>query len=109
MVLTLFFAKMVFAQADKETEVNYLLQFIADSECVFVRNGSEYDSQQARKHIEKKYDYLKARLDSTEAFIRQAASVSSFSGRPYMVVCKGGRQSSESWLMAALQDYRTGR
>ena len=87
-------------------EVNHLLQYVEQSGCTFERNGSEHDAKEARKHIERKYDYLKSRLHTTEQFIRYAASESSITGRKYHVICNGKRMLSSEWLDAELKRYR---
>ena len=96
----------VAADNGSESEIRHLLEYIDQSDCRFIRNGSEYNAQQARQHIEKKYDYIKSRLSSTDGFIRYAATESSFTGRPYEVICNGDRQTSASWLQAELERYR---
>ena len=87
-------------------EVAHLLQYVEQSGCIFERNGSEHDAREARKHIERKYDYLKSRLHTTEQFIRYAASESSITGRKYHVICNGKRMLSSEWLNAELKRYR---
>ncbi|MCP3871190.1 MAG: DUF5329 domain-containing protein, partial [Gammaproteobacteria bacterium] len=34
-------------------EISHLLNFIERSGCIFMRNGGEYDSKEARDHIER--------------------------------------------------------
>lgn len=92
--------------ADTTEEVQFLLTFIEKSGCKFIRNGSEHSAEDARKHIERKYDYLGDRIESADEFIRKAASKSSFSGKVYKVECGDQKISSEQWLTTALQDYR---
>lgn len=95
------------ARADATTEIQYLLSFIGQSDCIFIRNGTDYQAQAARKHIEKKYNYLKSRLNSADDFIVHAASKSSFSGKAYTVRCGDQSLSTEQWLQTALNDYRS--
>jgi hypothetical protein len=87
-------------------EIGHLLDFVASSGCRFERNGTVYDSREARAHIERKYDYIRKRIKTTEDFIRHAASRSSMSGRKYHASCDGKILSSEEWLAAELQRYR---
>ena len=89
-----------------EQEIDHLLRFIAASDCQFIRNGSTYPAREARAHIERKYHYLQTRLKTTEAFIRDAASQSSFTGKPYRVDCAGKQTLSQDWLLDELQRYR---
>ena len=95
------------AAADSSaTEIQYLLSFIAQSDCLFIRNGTEYNAQDARAPIENKYHYVKSRVNSADEFISQAASKSSFSGRAYRVRCGERYLGTEQWLQTALKDYR---
>ena len=94
------------ASTSSETEIQHLLDFVAASSCVFIRNGSEYPASEARAHIERKYDYAKSRIHTTEEFIKYAATQSSFSGKPYQVVCAGEKSFSKDWLLNELERYR---
>lgn len=87
-------------------EVAHLLGFIEKSDCIFTRNGKNYDSLQARAHIEKKFEYLKKKIDSTEQFIRYSATKSSISGVEYEVSCGGVSLTSRQWLESELKRYR---
>jgi predicted methyltransferase len=75
-----------------QTEINYLLGFIARSDCAFYRNGSWYDSKKAQAHLRSKYDILALRnqIDTAEDFIEKAATKSSLSDQAYKVRCPGG-------------------
>lgn len=92
-----------------QTEIEYLLQYIATSGCSFYRNGSWYDGANARAHLRTKYDYLAGRqlIGTAEDFIDKAATKSSLSGKPYKIRC-GDSMEVESgwWLRKALEQYR---
>ena len=105
LLLLLVFGQVVNA-ADRDQEIQHLLGFIEQSRCTFQRNGKQHTSPEAREHIQKKYDYLRDRLDTTEDFIAHAASRSSFSGSPYYVTCNGNTRTSENWLSEELLMYR---
>ncbi len=92
--------------ASMEQEIQHLLQFVEKSGCSFERNGTTYDSGEARFHIQRKYEYLRDRIETTEMFIRHAASQSSMTGRQYHVSCKGRSRTSKEWLEEELQRYR---
>ena len=87
-------------------EIEHLLNFVENSGCIFERNGTSYDSVEARAHIQKKYDYISNRVESAEDFIRHAASQSSMSGKKYQATCNGQTLSSEEWLTRELQRFR---
>ena len=95
-----------YAITDKDNEIGYLLKFISNSGCEFIRNGASHSSIKATEHIEKKYDYVRSRVNSAEDFIKYTATKSSISGRPYQVKCDGKEQSSAQWLIAELKAYR---
>ncbi len=87
-------------------EIVHLMDYIAASECRFIRNGKVYDAQTAREHIQKKYDYLQSRIRSAEDFIRFAASKSSMSGEPYRIACGAKTVLCAEWLHAELLRFR---
>jgi hypothetical protein len=92
-------------------EVGQLLDFVAQSNCQFNRNGSWYDSKKARVHLQEKYDYLDRRdkVPNAEAFIDLAASKSSMSGKPYQVRCGTAPvMPSATWLSTELKRLRAG-
>ncbi len=97
----------VTAFASMQEEISHLLNFIETSDCIFIRNGSRHDPKEAVKHIEKKYNYLKKRIKSTEDFIKGAATGSSISGRPYMIICNDKEIKTADWLIAELKIYRS--
>lgn len=94
--------------ADTDAEIQHLLDFIGNSECIFIRNGAEYDSADALKHIKRKNDATRRRIKTTEDFIRLAATQSSMSGKPYKVRCGGGEMPCADWLCDELSRYREG-
>ncbi len=94
------------ANTERENEIQHLLKFIASSGCTFIRNHSEYSANKAKSHLETKYNYVKSRIASTEDFIKYAATKSSMSGKHYMVLCNGNRNTSSKWLINELANYR---
>ena len=104
--LALLLAAPPVALADMQDEIQHLLQFVENSGCKFERNGTIYDSKEARSHIEKKYNYVSSYVDDTEDFIKYAATESSISGRKYHAICDGSKQPSADWLHQELSHYR---
>ncbi len=95
--------------ATAQTEINYLLGFVATSGCEFLRNGAWHDSKRAQAHLRYKYEWLAARdqISTAEDFIDKAATKSSLSGRPYAVRCNGAAPvTSNRWLREVLARYR---
>ena len=94
------------SQADVDSEIDHLLQYIETSGCTFHRNGNIHDSRDAGEHIRKKYAHTKRRIKTSEDFIRYAATKSSVSGRPYHVTCDGIKMKTAEWLADELARFR---
>ena len=104
--LLLAFPGTVSADAVDETEIVYLLDFVATSGCIYIRNGDEHSSADAADHLRLKYSRGKRYVNSAEDFIDRLATESSWSGKPYTVTCDAETQTSAQWLNRALSDYR---
>ena len=61
-------------------------------DAVFVRNGSEYDAKSAGKFLRGKWQSNDKDIKTATDFIAKAASVSSTTGKPYMIRFKDGKQ-----------------
>ena len=92
--------------ADSKEEIHHLIRFFGESGCIFIRNDREYDAIEAMKHIQKKYDYVKRRIATTDDFIKYIASKSSVSGRQYRVRCGNQEMSTAKWLSSELRQFR---
>lgn len=90
----------------QRAEVEHLLGFIEHSSCTFVRNGRSYDSERALRHVERKYDYFRDEITSTEEFVELAATRSTVSGKPYLFVCDGETRESRAVLLDELARFR---
>ncbi len=101
------FGMLAFADAPSEqAKIAYLLDAVASSDVVFIRNGSEYTGTQARDHLKVKLDAAGGSILTAEDFITYIASASSVTGSPYRVRMKDGTQlEAEQWLRAALARY----
>jgi len=88
-------------------EINQLLDFIQTSSCTFVRNGKQYSSKDALKHIKKKYHYYEDDINTTEKFIELSATKSSMSGKKYQIICAQEEAiTSQNWLLHKLAEIR---
>jgi hypothetical protein len=88
-------------------EIAYLLRFIRESPCTFIRNGSDYDGPAAADHVQEKYAHFKDEIKTAEDFIDRAATKSLLSGEPYHVRCEGGPEiAAAEWLRGVLHSYR---
>ena len=89
-----------------EREVRLLIDAIAASHCDFNRNGRQHTAAEAAAHLELKYARAGRHIDSADEFITQLASSSSFTGRPYLMSCKGDTLPAEDWMIDALEQIR---
>ena len=97
------------ADPEVELEVNRLLEKVAESGCDFERNGSLHSSTDAASHLALKYERGERYVDTAEDFIDRLATKSSWSGKPYWVICAGERTPSGDWLRGLLAAVRTAR
>ena len=58
----------------QRAEVEHLVAFLEESDCVMIRNGERHDGVDAAEHVRRKYEHFRDRIDSTEAFIARAAT-----------------------------------
>lgn len=97
------------ADAEMEREIDYLIDSVADSNCVFIRNGKEHDASDARDHLQMKRKRGRKYYKSTEQFIDRIASKSSWSGKPYRIKCPGDEsRTAADWFTQLLVLYRDG-
>ncbi len=92
-----------------QQEIGQLLGYLEASGCEFQRNGQWHDARAARAHLETKYQYLLGRdqVQSTDDFIKRAATSSSVGGGVYNVRCANGVvQPSGVWLRRELVRFR---
>lgn len=88
------------------TEIDFLLESVAGSDCTFIRNGDEHQAADARDHLQMKRRRGKRFFDSTEEFIERLASKSSWSGKPYRIRCGGEEVNAGDWFTALLTEHR---
>ena len=108
-ILWLLFSDIVYADIDKkqQKEIEFLLSYVKNSECIFNRNGINYKGSEAVTHIKRKFDYFKDEIKTTEDFIRLAATKSEISGKNYTVKCKNSElQELGKWLLKTLNTLR---
>lgn len=100
-----------FSMADvadnQKAEVEHLLEFVKSSDCIFERNGKKHDAEEGYKHIKRKYWYFKNKVTNTEEFIEFSGTMSTRSGKDYLIYCEGNEPVKSSvWLMEELIQYR---
>jgi hypothetical protein len=70
----------------------------------FVRNDTEYDAKTAARFLRGKWEANAASIKTAKEFIEKAASVSSTTGKPYLIRFKDGRQiKSGEYLLTELK------
>jgi len=107
-ILAVVFTPMSATADDELTNaIQYLLDFVENSDCTLIRNGKNHTAQEAVAHIKRKYNHFKDDIKTPEDFIRLTASKSLISKKPYMVKTSDGRMlRSQDWLLDALNHYR---
>ena len=81
LLLLLFVSSAISEISDKtREEIEHLILRVKQSECIFNRNGTDYQGSEAVTHIITKYEYYNKEIKVTEDFIRYAATKSEFSG-----------------------------
>ena len=107
---TIFISSPSGADDELTGAIQYLLNFVENSDCTLIRNGKNHTPQEAVAHIKRKYNHFKDEIKTPEDFIRLTASQSLISKKPYMVKTRDGRMlRSQDWLLEALQKYRQGQ
>ena len=112
MKLVLFFCFLVCFEsgnvvlAVENEEIEFLLSYIAASDCIFKRNNKQHQAQEAREHLEMKYKHAGKHIKTADDFIEKIASKSSITRRKYAVQCTGVELSAEQWLKQALASHR---
>ena len=95
---------------EQRAEVDHLVRYLGQSDCVMIRNGVRHDGAEAAEHVRRKYEHFRDKIGSTEEFIARSATKSLISGRSYQVQCPGeDPQPSADWLLAELEKYRAGK
>ncbi|HVK52899.1 MAG TPA: YfeK family protein [Pseudoxanthomonas sp.] len=109
-LLTLFaWGAQAAPSAQAQREIRGLMDALSASRCQFQRNGKWYERDEARAHLQRKYEYLLKRdlVDTAELFIERAASRSSVSGKAYRVRCPGQADvDAAAWFGGRLKAMR---
>jgi hypothetical protein len=108
-ILWLLCSDAAYSDIDKkqQSEIDFLISYVNNSQCIFNRNGINYKGSEAVTHIKRKYDYYKNEIKTSKDFIELAATKSEISGKKYTVQCKNGElQELGKWLLKALSILR---
>ena len=72
--------------ADEKAKIEKLIEHVQGlKDAVFIRNGARYDAAAAARFLQGKWDASAAEIRSAREFIEKAASVSSTTGKPYLI------------------------
>ena len=94
-------------ESNMDSEIDYLLDTVVSSDCVFIRNGSEHEAEAARDHLQMKRKRGKRYFSSAEEFIEKIASKSSWTGKDYLIQCGSEpQQKAQAWFMSVLNLFR---
>jgi len=98
------------AAVSEQEKIRALLERIEKSGLTFIRNGSEYTSADARKHLELKLSRAGSAITTAEQFITHIASGSSWTGTPYYIRLRDGTLVKSSvWLRKNLAELEKGK
>ena len=109
LTLLLWFVLLPIGRAEDvmNTEIDYILNTVAASNCVFIRNGKEHGPEDAKEHLNLKRRRGKRYFSTADEFIENLASSSSWSGKPYHIRCgEEEQQRAKDWFSAVLKEYR---
>ena len=88
-------------------EINRLISSVGRNGCTFIRNGQQYRGRAARDHLRSKRELNKQLISTTEEFIEKIASVSTTTGEPYLIRCRGQEERTvNEWFTALLEQTR---
>ena len=107
MLMTLVVPFIALANPDHtDREIKHMMGYIASADCRFIRNGKEYGAEEARKHLQRKYEHARRWVKTAEDFIQHVATKSSMSGEPYKIRCNDQTMLCADWLRAELMRFR---
>jgi hypothetical protein len=87
--------------------ISYLMNYVENSNLIFIRNSKEHSPAEAAAHMQRKYDYFRDKIKTPEDFIRLCASKSLRTGRPYMLrLTDGSEVRCDQWMLSVLNQYR---
>ena len=108
LILCAWIIAMPVGASSPDEEIHSLIDAVAASGCMFIRNGKTYEADKAADHLRLKYRRGRKYADSAEHFIERLASKSSMSRKPYFMECADQeRIETSQWLKRALLSLRT--
>jgi hypothetical protein len=106
-LLSAWLAVPLTAAESLDQTIQYLLDYVANSQATFTRNGTSHTPAEAVDHIRAKYEHFKDQIKTPQDFIRLSASKSLLTGKPYLVRTPDGKEMRlDAWLEDALRAHR---
>ena len=116
LVVSIAVASPQFASADEaastaeveQKAIEALIESVARlTDATFVRNGETYSAPSAARFLREKWGARRSEVRTAEDFIDRVASVSSTTGKPYLIRFADGRDvPSAAYLRAELAELR---
>lgn len=100
-------APLTMADVPLADTIDYLLRQVAESNYVFIRNGKDHDSEDAAKHMRRKFEHFADEIATPEQFIDRSATKSMMTGKRYRVRFPDGKEmDTADWLREELTEFR---
>ena len=88
--------------AEEKARIEALLKRVSElKDAEFVRNGKAYAPADAVKFFRGKLDKMGSGVSTAEQFVEKIASVSSTTGKPYLIRHRDGREEKCGEVLAA--------
>lgn len=79
--------------ADENSKIEGLISQVANlKDAKFIRNGGTYDSKDAARFLRGKWRSKEKEIKTADDFIEKVATLSSTTGKPYLIRFNDGRQ-----------------
>ena len=79
--------------ADEKGRIEGLISHVENlKDAKFIRNGSTYDAKSAAKFLRGKWQANEKAIQTADDFIEKAASISTTTGKPYLIQFSDGRE-----------------
>ncbi len=94
--------------AAEKAKIESLISHLENlKDATFIRNGSDYDAKSAAKFLRGKWQANDKDIQTAADFIAKAATLSSTTGKPYLIRFKDGTQTKCSdYLTARLKELK---
>jgi len=106
-ILALFSGTVSAEDNIEKNKIDFLISSVENLKgAIFIRNGEEYNGQEAAKHLRMKLQSALV-VQTADDFIRLCASQSSLSGKPYLIRLPDGKViKSEEYFREKLKEYK---